>query len=45
MFTNRPDESRKSWTAIRVFINYSFGLGALDRLKKYQERKVTNPEP
>ena len=78
MFTNRPDESRKSGTAVRRttlrlstggFNNYSFdleairlrafrsraqgrgahgrgahGRGALDRLKKYEERKVTNPD-
>ena len=40
-------------TAVRGFINYSFYLEALDRLKKparhpagwYQVRKVANPEP
>ena len=36
MFTSRQDESRKSGTAVRGFINY---------LKKYQEGKVTNREP
>jgi hypothetical protein len=45
MSTSRPDESLSSGTAVRGFINYSFDLEALDRLKKYQERKVVNPEP
>jgi len=36
MSTSRPDESRKSGTAVRGFINY---------LKKYGERKVANREP
>jgi hypothetical protein len=45
MFTSRPDESRKSGTVVRGFINYSFDLEALDRLKKYEEYKPTNREP
>jgi len=36
MFLSRSDESRKSGTAVRGFINY---------LKKYQERKAINREP
>jgi len=45
MFTRRRDESRNSGIAVRGFINYSFDLEALDRLKKYEEHKQTNREP
>jgi len=54
-FKDVYEQASRTRAAVRGFINYSFdleairlrahGRGALDRLKKYQERKPTNPEP
>jgi len=44
-FKDVYEQARRTRAAVRGFINYSFDLEALDRLKKYQERKVTNREP
>jgi len=44
MFTNRPDESRKSGAAVRGFINY-LKKPARHPAGGYQVRKVANPEP
>jgi len=44
-FKNVYEQARRTRAAARGFINYSFDLEALDRLKKYEEHKPTNPEP
>jgi len=52
-FKDVYEQTRRIRAAVRGFINYSFYLEALDRLKKparhpaggYEERKATNREP
>ena len=44
-FKDVYEQARRTRAAVRGFINYSFDLEALDRLKKYGERKVANREP
>jgi len=44
-FKDVYEQARRTRAAVRGFINYSFDLEALDRLKKYEERKPTNREP